>query len=341
MVSNIGGDVGGNQFDLMIPGGGVGVFPHGLPKQLKDNGVSNPDLGPTHGGFRAKCGNNKDCVKKMCDDNFGAAGLGDLKAGCYWYVDWFDIADNPNANAKEVSCPAALVSAYKNGKGGGGPITNPTNYTITFNANGGNAVSPATATTTNGKLSNLPTPTRTGYTFNGWFTAATGGTKVDANYTFNANTTIYAQWAATTYTITFNANNGTVTPTSGTTGTDGRLTSLPTPTRSGHTFNGWFTAATGGTAVTTNYTFNANTTIYAQWTATAAATYTITYNVNNGIGTAPAVQTVNAGSSATLASGSGLTRNGFTFSGWNTSAAGNGTNYNAGASFTPTANTTL
>lgn len=70
----------------------------------------------------------------------------------------------------------------------------------------------------------------------------------------------------TTYTITFNANGGTVTPANGTTGTDGKLSSLPTPTRSGsYSFKGWYTAASGGTQVTTSTVFSANMTIYAQW----------------------------------------------------------------------------
>ena len=72
---------------------------------------------------------------------------------------------------------------------------------------------------------------------------------------------------ATTYTITFNANGGNVSPSSAQTGANGRLTSLPTPTRNGHTFNGWFTSASGGTRVTTTYVFTANATIFAQWTA--------------------------------------------------------------------------
>ena len=73
--------------------------------------------------------------------------------------------------------------------------------------------------------------------------------------------------APTTYTITFNANGGSVTPTSATTGTDGKLASLPTPTHATDTFTGWFTAATGGNAVTTNTVFTSNDTIYAQWEA--------------------------------------------------------------------------
>lgn len=71
------------------------------------------------------------------------------------------------------------------------------------------------------------------------------------------------------HTITFNANGGRVSPASAATGADGKLASLPTPTRDGHNFNGWFTAATGGTKVTTGTVFTAAATIYAQWTEKA------------------------------------------------------------------------
>ena len=72
-----------------------------------------------------------------------------------------------------------------------------------------------------------------------------------------------------TYTVSFDANGGSVTPASAVTGADGKLTRLPTPTRSGsYTFKGWYTAASGGTKVTASTVFTENTTIYAQWTYT-------------------------------------------------------------------------
>ncbi len=69
-----------------------------------------------------------------------------------------------------------------------------------------------------------------------------------------------------THVITFNPNGGTVTPTSLTTNDDGKLTSLPTPTRSGYTFSGWFTASSGGVAVTSDTKFTESVTVYAHWT---------------------------------------------------------------------------
>jgi uncharacterized protein (TIGR02145 family)/uncharacterized repeat protein (TIGR02543 family) len=82
------------------------------------------------------------------------------------------------------------------------------------------------------------------------------------------------------YSITFNANGGTVTPASANTNNNGQLTSLPTPTRSGYTFDGWYTSSSGGTGVTTSTTFTANTTIYARWTAESSYT-SKGNNINN------------------------------------------------------------
>ena len=71
--------------------------------------------------------------------------------------------------------------------------------------------------------------------------------------------------AQTTYTITFNPNGGTVSPTSKVTGNNGILASLPTPSRSGYNFNGWFTLASGGTKVTISTVFTSNDMVYAHW----------------------------------------------------------------------------
>ncbi|MDR1813110.1 MAG: hypothetical protein LBQ87_09820 [Candidatus Fibromonas sp.] len=115
MISNIGGDVKPGQFDLMIPGGGVGQF-NALSNQITHNG-STPNLGQQYGGFRSACGaNNKDCVQNMCNSNFGTPALAYLKAGCEWYINWFNIADNPKVDYKQIDCPQALIGRYSNGK---------------------------------------------------------------------------------------------------------------------------------------------------------------------------------------------------------------------------------
>lgn len=110
----------------------------------------------------------------------------------------------------------------------------PLQYTVTYDANGG-SVSPSSASVNQGSSVTLPTPTRTNYTFSGWYTATTGGSLVGSggdSYTPTSNITIYARWSATTYTITWNANGGSVTTTSSTF-TSGNCVTAPTPTRTG------------------------------------------------------------------------------------------------------------
>ena len=91
-----------------------------------------------------------------------------------------------------------------------GPGTDPDlgTYTISFDINGGDGSNPADMTTTDGKLSSLPAPTRSGYTFVGWFTEKTGGEKITENYTFTADTTVYARWLQGNVTTDVKVNEG-------------------------------------------------------------------------------------------------------------------------------------
>ena len=112
----------------------------------------------------------------------------------------------------------------------------------------------------------LPIPSKTGYTFAGWYeTPEFSGnpvTDIPTNSTENLN--FYAKWTANTYTVTFDANGGSVSQTSAVT-VAGKLTSLPTPTYDGYDFLGWYTQKDGGDEVTTNTVFTKDTTIYAHW----------------------------------------------------------------------------
>jgi len=211
--------------------------------------------------------------------------------------------------------------------------------TVTFNPNGG-TVTPTTAQTgVNGRLTldALPVPTRDGYTFNGWFTTATSNVAVTLDRSYNANATVVAQWTALpTYTVIFDPNGGTVTPTSGTTGTDGRLTSLPVPERTGFNFDGWFTDATDGAEITTDVEFTEDAVIFAQWTV-MLPTYTITFNANGGAVEPETATTETNGRLSTLPVPE---RDGFSFTGWFvdvSDAAGITANYVFTADMTVTA----
>ena len=98
-VTNTGGDVAGNQFDLMIPGGGVGQF-NACSRQW---GTS--DLGAQYGGFLTECTGahsaKKECVRQECMK----IPEGRAREGCLWFVDWFEVADNPKFTSQATDCP--------------------------------------------------------------------------------------------------------------------------------------------------------------------------------------------------------------------------------------------
>jgi uncharacterized repeat protein (TIGR02543 family) len=136
-------------------------------------------------------------------------------------------------------------------------------YTVTWNTGSGTT----TTSQTYGAALTLPTsPTKDGYTFGGWYTAASGGTQVTGStvYSTAGATTYYAQFTANSYTVTWNTGSGTTT----TSQTYGAALTLPTtPTKDGYTFKGWYTAEIGGTKVTSDTVYNTTsaTTYYAQW----------------------------------------------------------------------------
>jgi len=98
-VTNTGGDVAGNQFDLMIPGGGVGQF-NACSRQWGTN-----DLGAQYGGFLTECTGahsaKKECVRQECMK----IPAGKARDGCLWFVDWFEVADNPKFTSQPTDCP--------------------------------------------------------------------------------------------------------------------------------------------------------------------------------------------------------------------------------------------
>ena len=114
MASNIGYDVQGGQFDIMIPGGGVGAF----------NGCSQMgwgSQGATYGGLLTECEDSvgydgdvtskrKQCLTEKCNKTF--ANDTEAKEGCLFLATWMEAAGNPTHTYKEVECPQALISKF-------------------------------------------------------------------------------------------------------------------------------------------------------------------------------------------------------------------------------------
>lgn len=104
MANNIGYDVGHNQFDLMIPGGGPGKY-NGCSKM----GIS--CAGEQYGGFLASCGyDDKECLINMCNKEY--ANNSSLRDGCLFLANWMDAANNPEIEFVQVECPSALSAKY-------------------------------------------------------------------------------------------------------------------------------------------------------------------------------------------------------------------------------------
>jgi uncharacterized repeat protein (TIGR02543 family) len=264
-----------------------------------------------------------------------------------------------------IALAAVIVftACSSGGSGGGGnyrgnpgtpgipPIAPPqtTQYTVTFNINGGSGTTPEERTVNAGSDITLPGEngfSRSGHTFDGWNTEADGtgyNYSADAFYTVTGDITLYANWITVpdgSFTVTFDSNGGSSVATQ-IINSGGTALFLVIPTRSGYTFDNWYSDP----GLTTVYNFStpvtSNITLYAKWTAAAVTQYTITFNINGGTGTTPATQTINAGAGLTLPAGGGFSRSGYTFGGWNTQASGTGTNYSPGASYTPTGDITL
>lgn len=143
------------------------------------------------------------------------------------------------------------------------------NYTVTFKGNGGTPSRSSKTVSYRHMYGDLPSATRTGYTFDGWYTAAYSGTRVywDTKVTRTSNQTLYAHWHVNKYTASFDANGGSCATLSKTVTYDANYGTLPTPTRDHFTFAGWWTAKSGGEQITasTKMTTARNHTLYALW----------------------------------------------------------------------------
>ena len=199
-------------------------------------------------------------------------------------------------------------------------------YSVNFDSNGGSAV--ASQSVKYGSKASRPTdPTRAGHTFQGWYTSRDGGARYDFNQTVTGDVTLYAHWSVNSYTLAFDGNGGKASESSRKVQYGNQYGTLPTATRTGYAFQGWYTARSGGSQVSSSTTMEAaNTTVYAHWTVN---TYTVSFDSNGG--SAVASQSVRYGSKATQPANP--TRAGHTFQGWYTARSG-GSKYDFGTAVT-------
>ena len=197
-------------------------------------------------------------------------------------------------------------------------------YAVTVRDDGHGTGSADPASATAGTEITLTATPNAGYHFKEWQVMSGDVTVRDDKFTMPGSDVevkaIFEEDAPPTpteYTVTFDGNDGTPSVGSMTT-TKQKLTSLPDASRSKHSFNGWYTEKSGGTKITTDTVFSANTTVYAHWTHTGDNNppvnyYTLRFETGGGSAIPGVRETYNTYIDLTKYV---PTRHGYTFVGW-------------------------
>ena len=235
----------------------------------------------------------------MSNQSFTYATAQNLKANAftrtgYTFADWNTKADGSGTSYINQQSVNNLTTTN------GGTVTlyaqwTANTYTVTLNKQDGNGGSASATATYDAAMPAITVPTRTGYTFGGYFTQTNGGGTQYYNadgtsahiWDKTAATTLYAKWTANTYTVTLNKQDGNGGSASATATYDAAMPAITVPTRTGYTFGGYFTQTNGGGTQyynadgtsTRTWNLTAATTLYAKW---AIITYNITYELNGG-----------------------------------------------------------
>ena len=145
----------------------------------------------------------------------------------------------------------------------GGPIDSGVLYTVSFESNGGTAVSEMIVK--EGKTINLPTTTKSGYKLEGWYTDSSMTSEFTSQTAVTSNLTLYAKWVESiTYTVAFEVNGGESV--SSINVVEGNTITLPAnPTKDGYTFGGWYTDSALTTKFDASTIISNNLTLYAKW----------------------------------------------------------------------------
>ncbi len=192
----------------------------------------------------------------------------------YTFSGWFTDANGGTQVTTSATVPAAATTLYAHWTAN--------TYSVTLNQQSGSGGSSSATATYGSALPSITVPTRTGYTFGGYYTS-TGGSGTQY-YTASGTsartwdktsaTTLYAKWTANTYTVTLDRQSGSGGSSSVTATYDSAMPSITLPTRSNYTFGGYYTS-TGGSgmqyytasgASARSWDKTSATTLYAKWT---------------------------------------------------------------------------
>ena len=189
----------------------------------------------------------------------------------YHFKEWQVISGGVTIKDNKFLMPSANVEVKAIFEKDAPPA--PTEFIVTFDGNGGTP-SADSMTTTNQKLPSLPSASRSGsYSFDGWYTKKSGGTKITTDTVFSAKTTVYAHWTytgggynppVTYYTLRFETGGGSDIPSVREAYNTYIDLTKYVPTWRGHTFIGWYTERSLTNKVSGVY-LTKDMTVYALW----------------------------------------------------------------------------
>lgn len=155
-------------------------------------------------------------------------------------------------------------------------------YKVTFNTNGGSDV--AEQNVACGQNATQPTaPTKTGYTFDGWYQDAACTQKYYFNEAVTSNLTLYAKWTAEKRTVTFDTKEGSSVNSQIVDYNTTATKPTPDPTKEGYTFGGWYTDESYAQEYGFNTPVTTNITLYAKWMSNDAGVSEV--SVDGTVGT--------------------------------------------------------
>lgn len=256
--------------------------------------------------FNGNGGNASEESRVITEGN-AVGNLPTASRGTYTFDGWYTAANGGNriSSSTVVTGNVTFYAHWSKNR-----------VTITFNANGGTASESSRSVDEGGTLGDLPTATRETYTFVGWYTAASGGSRISASAIVSDNQTYYAHWSKNAVTVTFDGNGGNASESSRTVDEGETVGTLPTASRSNYTFDGWYTAKEGGTQIGTSSKITADVTYYAHWTVNQ---YTLSFNANGGTVSTSSKKVDYGAAYGTLPTPA---RDYYTFDGWYTSLSG-------------------
>ncbi len=188
----------------------------------------------------------------------------------YSFVGWYDDSDNKITSVTQVKITknTELKAKYTANE-----------YEINFNPVDGSTNINNKKVTYDSEYGELPVPIKTGYSFIGWYDDSSQKITSNAIVKVAANQTLTARYEVNTYKVTLEPNGGTTEINELNITFEANYSNLPTPTKEGYTFDGWYDDSNNNVTEQTQMLRAENHTLYAKWTANK---YLIKFNTNNG-----------------------------------------------------------